>query len=198
MKSFSDYKEIVVPKGSSEKLPVGGYALKILNVRYENGTNGVSDRIVLMFDITEGEYKDFFKKQYESNTNEDKKWKGIVTLYVPTDDGSENDKWTKQKFKRYMEAVEDSNPGYTWNWDENSLKGKAIGGVFGEVMTTIEGRDVTYTKMKFATSVETIRKGNYKIPDVQDRRTSGGSSTSSVSAIPDFMNITEDAEIPFG
>lgn len=197
MKSFADYKEIVVPKGSAEKLPVGGYALKVLNVRYENGQDGNSDCIIFMFDITEGEYKDFFKKQYESNTSEDRKWKGTVVLYVPKDDGSEADGWAKQKFKRYMEAFEDSNPGYTWNWDENTLKGKAIGGVFGEVLTTIEGKDVSYVKMKYATSVDAIRKGSFKIPEVQDKRSSGSVNSSS-SAQPDFLVVPEDAEIPFG
>lgn len=198
MKSFSDYKDIVVAKGSSEKLPAGGYVLKIMNVRYENGQNGASDRIVLMFDVAEGEQKDFFKKQYEGNTNEDKKWKGTVNIYVPTDDGSESDKWTKQTFKRYMEAVEDSNPGYNWNWDENTLKGKLIGGVFGEIKTVIENREVTYTQMRYAASADSIRKGTFKIPELKVKGSATNSATSAPTAQDSFMVVTEDAEIPFG
>ena len=75
MKQFNDYNE-TQSYSTSEKLPVGGYVLKIANVRYEEGQNGNSDRIVFMFDIEEGDYRGFFKKQFDAQTTEDKKWKG--------------------------------------------------------------------------------------------------------------------------
>ena len=113
----------------------------------KEGQNGVSDRIQLMFDIEEGEQKDFFRKQYESQTSEDKKWKGTVAIYVPTDDGSEKDGWTKKSFKTIMENFEASNPGYTWNWDENSLKGKLIGGIFVDTYSVIDGKEVKFVSL---------------------------------------------------
>lgn len=42
-----------------ERLPVGGYVLKILNVDYKEYDWG--DVIILSFDIAEGEHRDFFK-----------------------------------------------------------------------------------------------------------------------------------------
>ena len=201
MKAFNDYGSITVAK-ATEKLPVGGYVLKIQNVRYENGQNGASDRLVLAFDVAEGEYKDFFKKQYDANTSEDKKWKGTTTLYVPTDDGSENDKWTKQKFKRYMTAIEDSNPGYNWNWDESTLKGKFIGGIFGEVMSTIDtddgAKDITYVQMRFPASVNDVRKNNFKLPEVYDRRKNKTSNIPTATAGgSDPFIVVENGYIPF-
>ena len=92
MKAFNDYdkaKEAARQTGSGTKLPPGAYKAKIIGVKYEAGKNGTSDRILIQFDITEGEFKDFFRTQYDENTSEDKKWKGKAAIYVPVDDGSE-------------------------------------------------------------------------------------------------------------
>lgn len=42
-----------------DRLPVGGYVLKILNVAYQG--NDWGDAIILSFDIAEGEFKGFFE-----------------------------------------------------------------------------------------------------------------------------------------
>ena len=195
MKKFNDY-ETTQSYSNTEKLPVGGYVLKIANVRYEEGQNGNSDRIQLMFDIAEGEQKDFFRKQYDAQTSEDKKWKGTMSIYVPKDDGSEQDTWTKRRFKTVMEAFELSNTGYVWNWDENSLKGQLIGGVFGEIKTVIDGKDITYVGMRYTVTADDVRKGNYKIPEIQYKN---GATANSSKKDNGFMNISSgsDEEIPF-
>ena len=64
-----------------EKLPVGGYILKILDVKYQK--NDWGKVIILSFDIEEGEYKGFFAANYKAQTQEDKKWKGTYRLRVP-------------------------------------------------------------------------------------------------------------------
>ena len=194
MKKFNDY-ETTQSYSNSEKLPVGGYVLKVANVRYEEGQNGNSDRIQLMFDIAEGEQKDFFRKQYDAQTSEDKKWKGTMSIYVPKDDGSEQDTWTKRRFKTIMEAFEASNSGYAWNWDENSLKGKLIGGVFGEIKTVIDGKDITYVGMRYTITADDARKGNFKIPDIQYKN----GATANSGKNDDFMSVPKgsEEEIPF-
>lgn len=201
MKKFNDY-ETTQSYSNSEKLPVGGYVLKVANVRYEEGQNGNSDRIQLMFDIAEGEQKDFFRKQYESQTSEDKKWKGTVAIYVPTDDGSEKDGWTKKSFKTIMENFEASNPGYAWNWDENSLKGKLIGGIFVETYSVIEGKEVMYVSLvaKNIRTVDCIRRGNYKMPDpIKKNGATGNVTPKGNNSSNDFMSIPKgsEEEIPF-
>ena len=114
------------------KIPVGGYVLKIESVRYEKGTDGKSDKIVLAYDVAEGEEKGFFKKQFDAITDENKKWKGVATIYVPDEDGNNND-WSVKKFAQTMNYFEESNAGFVWDWDEKKLKGKLIGGIFGEL-----------------------------------------------------------------
>lgn len=84
------------------------------------GKNGNSDVLVIAFDIAEGEQAGFYKRNYDSQTQEDKKWKGVYRLYCPKDDGTDQDNWTKRRFKTVMEAFESSNEKYHWNWDEKT------------------------------------------------------------------------------
>lgn len=198
MKKFSNYEETQAYTNGGEKLPAGGYVLKVENVRYENGQNGNSDRIVLMFDIAEGEQKDFYRKQYDSQTSEDKKWKGTMQIYVPKDDGSEQDNWSKRKFKTIMEDFEASNGTYKWNWDENSLKSKLIGGLFGEIATKIDGKDITYVGLRYTETVENIRTGNFKVPTLYSKGGAATTSTSAGARNDDFMKVdSKKEEIPF-
>ena len=184
------------------KLPKGAYVAKIMNVRYEKGENGSSSRIIVQFDIAEGEYKDFFKKAYDADTSEDKKWKGKATIYEPTDDGSDKDKWTKNKFAKWTNAFEDSNKGYSWDWDENKWKGLLIGLNYRNTKKMIDGRPCSYTEVAYPLEVETVRSG--KAPEAKDyiadnyREDASASNTASSSG-DDFMNVPAgvDAEIPF-
>lgn len=198
MKQFSNYDDAkkAAQNTGGAKLPAGAYVCKIMGVRYEEGQDGKSDVLVLQFDITEGEQKDFFKKQYEANTAEDKKWKGTVRIYVPTDDGSEKDGWTKRSFAGWIDAVEKSNTGYSWGWDENTLKNKLIGIVFGETGTVINGKDVVYTEARFGVDVDKVRSGN--APEAKFKARKGYGSASATSA-DDFMKIPDvtEEEIPF-
>lgn len=205
MKQFKDWekaKEDAKHLGSSSQLPVGGYIAKIKDVRFEEGQNGGSDRIVVAFDIAEGEYKDFFKTQFENNTSEDKKWKGKATIYCPKDDGSEKDQWTQKAFMRWVNAFEDSNKGYTWDWVESKWKGLLIGLIYGETGTVIEGKEIVYTEVHYPAAIESIRNNDYKAPKLKKKNgyTGEGSSSSSGNNSADgFVNVPEGAEedIPF-
>ena len=193
MKAFSNYAEVQVNTGSVEKLPVGGYVITIKSVKYEDKSEkGKADNIIFAFDIAEGEYKGYYAKRFEADTNEDKKWKGTYRLSVPTDDGSQNDGYAKSRFKGFMTSVEESNPGYKWNWDEQTLKGKMLGAAVGEINTEIDGKAITYTAMRYAVSVDSVRKGITPPKPY----TKAGSTTATTSTTNPY-NVTEDADIPF-
>ena len=204
MKKFGGFdaaKEAAKYSGS-ERLPVGAYACEIKNVQYVTGEDGNSDRIDILFDIAEGEQKDFFKKQYDANQNEDKKWKGRKSIYIPKDDGTEKDEWTKNTFAKWVNGFEDSNEGYKWDWKEDKWKGLKIGIVFGETGTVIEGREILYTEPRFATSVSKVRDGS--APKAKFIAKNGYTGTkpnnSDASDANDgFMKIPagKDEEIPF-
>lgn len=206
MKKFGGYddaKKEAQASGASKRLPAGAYVCKVLGVKYEAGENGNSDRIRVQFDIAEGEFKDFFQKQYEANTNEDKKYKGNATVYVPTDDGSEKDGWTKKSFAGWTSSFEESNPGYAWDWDEKKWKGKLVGIVFGDTGTVIEGKEIVYTEARFAVSAGTVRsdlapEAKFKAKNGYTGNGNAGGS-SSASGESDFMKVPETSldELPF-
>ena len=200
MKIFKGYEEARKNanfKGSA-KLPVGGYVVKIQDVRYEDGTNGNSDRIVLAYDIIEGEFKDFFKNQFEQNTNEDKKWKGKATIYVPKDDGSREDEWTQNAFANWTAAFEDSNEGYKWDWQEKKWKGLTVGVVYGEVGTVIDGKEIVYTECRWPASVQQIHDKTFTVPRFKAKNGYTGKKNDDDSA-KDFVSIPAgvEEEIPF-
>ena len=193
MKQFDGYDDAkkTAEFSAQGKLPAGAYVCKVLNVKYEEGKDGFSDRIVLQLDIDEGEYANYYAKQYENNPNEDKRWKGVTRIYVPNDDGSEKDGWTKKRFAQWTAAFEKSNNGFLWAWDETKLKGLIIGIVFGETGTVINGRNVVYTEPRFPVEVERVRQG--KAPEAKFVKKNGYEDAP--KAVDDeFMKAAESDE----
>lgn len=191
MKAFKDY-DSTQAYGSQDKLPVGGYVLKILDAKIENTQYG--EKLILSYDIAEGDYADFFRRNYAAQQGEDKKWKGTYRLNVPTDDGSEQDGWSKRKFKTMTTSVEDSNAGYHWDWNEAGLKGKLVGGVFNEKEYNFNGFQGFFTNLHHLCNVEQIRENDFKIPDPTYLRNNSAPAQST-----DFVNVSagDKEELPF-
>ena len=200
MKAFNGFEQAAeaAKHTGSERLPVGSYVCEIKNVKYENGENGYSDHIDILFDIIEGDQKDFFRKQYDANTSEDKKWKGKAAIYVPADDGSERDNWTKRSFAKWTNALEDSNTGYTWDWDEKKWKNLAIGLMYAETWTAIDGRPIKYTEVRYPMAIGEV-KPDVKIPDPKVKDSYKQAVNNSDNGTDDFVNVPEGSadEIPF-
>ena len=162
MKQYSGFK--AERSSSREKLPAGGYVCKILSAKEEtyNFSSGTSHVLVLAIDVIEGDYTGIWKRDFENNTNEDKKWRGTFRLNVPKDDGSELDAWTKRAFNNAIWSIEESNPGYTWDWDETKLKGKKIGVIYRDREWEMNGNTGWTTEAGGAESIDNIRSGNFK------------------------------------
>ena len=159
MKAFNGLE---IKKSVNEPLPAGGYVAKILNAKVEEYRWG--EVLVISFDIAEGEYKDFFRKQYNENTREDKKWKGNFRLTVPQE-GNQYFEGQKRTFGNAIWAIEESNPGYHWDWVEAALKGKMVGVLFRNFEWAMDdGRSGWSTECSTFVSAEDIRNGNFKQP----------------------------------
>lgn len=199
MKQLKGYANAQV-YSEQERLPIGGYILKILDVKYEdNSSKGYNDKIILSFDITEGEYKDFFKNNYKSQTGEDKKWKGVYRITVPADDGSKDDEWKQNRFKTIIATFEESNSGFHFDWDEQKLKGKLIGGIFNNKEYDYNNRHGFFTQCKILTTVEKIKSGKFAVPE-DDLLNKGGNNTQQQRPNADgFVNIPDgiDEDLPF-
>lgn len=197
MKKLSGYEKAQA-YSDTERLPVGGYVLKIMDVNELEYRWG--NQLKIDFEIAEGEYKDFFARDYKNQTGEDKKWRGAYRLHVPKDDGSEQDNWTMRRFKTVMNAFEDSNKGYHFDWDEKKLKGLLIGALFNNKEYDFNGRHGFYTNCHSLVTVEKIRSGKFEIP--ADTLLKGNSQQNSGYEKPDadgFMNIPDgiDEKLPF-
>lgn len=195
IKKFSDYEQ-TKGYGDYERLPKGGYVLVIKAAQLMQ--NSMGEYIKVSADIYEGEYIQFFTREYKAQQSEDKKWHCNYLLNVPKDDGSEQDGWTKRKFKTFTEALEDSNEGYHFDWDERRFKGLLIGGLFNE--REYEGRNGDIrraTNWGGVCAVSKIREGNYKLP--ADKLLNKGYSAAAPASSDGFMSIPDgdDEELPF-
>jgi len=194
MKPYKDYapKE---PAKTQEQLPIGGYVLKILEAKEVEYTWG--NVLLISFDIAEGEYKNFYKNNYNAQQQEDKKWKGTYRLNEPKDDGSEKDGWTKNTFDGAMWAFENSNTGYHWDWDETKLKGKIVGGLFRNKEYKFKGNRGFFTECCRLDAAETIRKGEFKMP--KDKLLSNSNDAVSFASPESggFEDIKSDDDLPF-
>lgn len=163
MRPFKDYDKTQAYT-EYETLPKGGYVLSVLGVSINKWQSG-DEYIQISCDIAEGEYAGFYAKRYKEDTREDKKWSCNYNLTIPKDDGSERDGWAKRRFKTVMNAFEDSNPGFRWEWNEEALKGKKIGGLFNiRQWEKNDGSVGEATNLAQLIDVNKIASGDYKLP----------------------------------
>lgn len=190
MKAFNGL-EIKKSVSASEPLPAGGYVAKILNAKVEEYSWG--EVLVISFDIAEGEYNDFFSKQYKENTREDKKWKGNFRLTVPNE-GNQYFEIQKRTFGNAIWAIEESNPSFRWAWDENALKGKMVGVLFRNYEYDVDGRQGWSTECCTFVSVEDVRTGNFKQPKDKPLRNKSANNATANS----FVSLDDiDDSLPF-
>ena len=205
MKAFTNYEDASknARYTGSAQLEPGAYVCNIINVQYQEGKDGNSDLINILFDVYEGDQKGFFKKQYEASTDENKKWKGRHGIWVPSDDGSEKDGWTKNAFAKWTNGFEDSNAGYKWDWEEDKWKGKLIGIVFRRCGKVIDGKPVEFTEVAFPCSADEVRKGTVKAAKFKAYSGYDEAKNAAITAdngTPDFVSVDNSAteeEIPF-
>lgn len=191
IKQFNDYATVQA-YSDFPTLPKGGYVLKVMGVSQK--TNSMGAYLQIGMDVAEGEYKDFFTKQYTNDSRSEKKWGCNFLLSIPKDDGSEKDGWTKRAFKTFTTALEESNNGYHFDWDENKFKGLLIGGLFNEREYEKNdgsiGKSVNLAKVCAA---EKIRTGDYKLPE--DKLLNKAAATDASGFVNVDPSITE--ELPF-
>ena len=178
------------------KLPAGGYEAKIINAKVVNydGSNGSYERLEIAVDITAGEYKDYYKQDFDSNTRDDKKWRGVARFYVPTDDGSEKDEYTKSVLKSVTDALEDSNKDYHWDWDETKLKGLKVGILVRDKEYEIDGRHGFSPEIFRFTDINRIKEGKFTVP--KQKLLKGSSGTSAAASSGDDGAASDD-DYPF-
>lgn len=176
------------------RLPVGAYVCRIKRAVVQSGNYG--DQLCVLFDIEDGEYAGFYENDYAASNSENKKWRGVLRLFLPRNDGSEKDEWTKSTLKGFVTSVEESNRGYMWDWDENSLGGLELGIIFRNEEWAYDGRTGWAVRPFRACSVDTVIDGDYRLPaDKPLKENASAAPSASASAFTAFDS--NDEELPF-
>lgn len=125
MEKINNWDEIEA-KGMEDfrTLPIGAYECVIKEANIHKSEQSGKESFRVAVDIASGEYKEYYQNRYDNNTNSDKKWDNNATRYLAYQ--GDNIAY----FKGFITCVENSNPGYKWDWDETKLVGKKICGVF--------------------------------------------------------------------
>lgn len=182
MRRINDWENIK-ESGTFERLAPGGYIVKILNVK----DFPEKEYLKISFDIAEGDKKGFFKKSFDNDTRDQKKWPNdgsFIRSYKQT---------AASMFKGFVSAVEASNKGYTFDFDEQTLVGKVVGLVLGdEEFLNQKGQVRTRTYVNAVRSVEAIKNGDYKVPELKkldaSKVTTAATTTSSAPFVDPFAD----------
>lgn len=179
------------------KLPVGAYVCKIKQASVKNTEWG--DQLNVLYDIEDGEYAGFYADDFNQQPPENKKWKGILRFWLPKEDGSEKDGFTKRKLKAFITTVESSNRGFAFNWDERSLAGKLIGVIYRNEEWEYNGKTGWSARPFRATTVDNVTDGNFTIPEAKPLGNKAESNFGfAVPFVPQYAPIDEDNEqLPF-
>jgi len=183
---------------STPQLPKDAYVLVIKNAKEEPNRSGKGTHLTIAFDIAEGLYKDFYAKQFQANTNEDKKWPRDAIYYVTVpDDDSSPFLW--DNWNTFFADLEDSNNGFVFGTDPAELKGKLIGGKFYIEQTDFNGTIYDHTRLKWTCVASDVRNGTAgKLPNDKLLNSTLATNAPIPGAGPDFLipdNI--DDEVPF-
>ena len=159
----------------------GGYAAKITRVE------DVEDKeyLKIEWDFADGEFKGTNKETMTAFGF----WPySFVQSYKDT---------ALRFFKGFKTAVENSNPGYVFNNDPQSLVGKFVGVVLGEEeYMSNSGQLKTRLYVAEKRSGKAIRDGDFKVPEL--KRIDPSKLNTYSSPAQNYAPITDDdAELPF-
>lgn len=197
-----DYNQASAYDGSGgPRLVPGGQVCKIVGARTEtvNTQNGPKQKFVLAFDIAEGEFAGYFDEQFKRAKEQDAskaKWRGTYDCFILTNEGKTNP-W----FKGMLACIDKSNEPFQCvvggQLNEANLKGKLIGMLFRkEEYMGSDGKKKETVKACAARSVQTIREGNFEIPEPKLLQRSGG-GRGAAAAVPAGFTQVDDDELPF-
>ena len=128
MKAFNGFKAEARTKGYPQ-LPAGPYVAKIMAVKIIG--NEPNQTLILRLDVAEGEWNGYYAKRFQhdserKNAQYPAKYKGDYRLRVPCP-GSEYYESNCADFNDAIYKIQESNPGYHWDWNEDGLKGLLVG-----------------------------------------------------------------------
>lgn len=181
MRVIANYDEIKASSGEFERPGNGGYVLEIVavtDVPY-NAQTGKGDYLKIDYDIAVGDFKGYYTAQNERFGG---KWfANVIKSYKEKALGM---------FKHFTNCVEESNPGFKWNWREQDLVGCRFGATLQEEeYEKNDGSVGTRLIVKNIKTVKQIMDGEFKVPTTKklDKPVSAPASDFVMLDDPDFQ-----------
>ena len=178
----NNWDDVKALSDTRRKIPAGAYECIVKQARVVTESWGT--QLVILFDVDAGEFAGYYQDDFDANQREGRKWRGTLRQWLPKNDGSDRDEWTKSQLKAMVKAFEESNRGYRWNWDERTLKGKRIGMLLRDEEWNYEGRTGFTARPFKAISVDAVADGNFTMPKPKTLKTeNSGSSTEATGSL---------------
>lgn len=181
MKKPNNYDK-VQPLGGFIPVELGGHILEIKKVE-EYINNSGNRSIKITYDMHSSDKQPgHFMNEWKKDDKADKKYRGIYPQVVENSNGDAN-----VYFVTFIKSVESSNQGFKFEFDEKTLTGKLVGAVFGREQFEKDGELKFATKIRYFTTVDSIKKG---VPIPKDKLLSGSYNN-------DELQIVNDGNMPF-
>lgn len=174
MKPINNF-DSVSAAGGFERPEAGGYVCQIRKAE----DVPKHEYLALEFEIVEGKFKGYAAETAERA--------GFWPLRCNRFYGSK----AVGFFKAFIEAVQNTNKGYVWNWDEKSLIGKGVGIVFRDEEYIDRNGQLRHSiaPYEFKTANE-IREGDFTVPE--PKRVTAAATSAAPAAYAE-----DDTELPF-
>lgn len=164
LKKPEKYDDIQVNE-DYKPIQLGGHKGIIMGVEeYTSEVSGNTSLKVSVDTAKDDVQPNYFTEQYKNDSREEKKWSNSAIKYVSL---KEDDNCVKM-LKGFITAVENSNPGFTYDWGKeiDQLKGKSVGLVFAlEEYKNQQGELKIIAKLNQFRSIDKVE--NVLIPKVK-------------------------------
>lgn len=161
MRGIDNYEE-TREYTESVKLPAGAYEVTIKRAE------DTEKAICLLFDISEGEYKNYFMEKFTADKKqhpENAKYKGVLRLWYPG--GGEYDENQRRRMKTVLETIKRENRlnvDFSKEWDGAALKGAKIGMIFQDQEYDYNGYRGFTAQPYGVITLDKLKSGKYQIP----------------------------------
>lgn len=163
IKNYNDIQQYT----ESAKLPAGAYEVKIIRAEEQEGKND-SCALCILFDISDGDYKDFYMDKFKSDKKaypEKAKFKGVLRLWYAN--GGQYDETNERRMKTALERIKESNglkTDFSKDWDGAVLKNCKVGMIFREQEWSYNGSTGMTAQPYQIITLEALKEGKFTVP----------------------------------
>lgn len=187
MKAINNFESVQATTGEFSRPTAGGYVIKILDVfDVPLDANDKGNYLRIDYDIADGEFANYY-------TEQNKRWGGDwYTNFIRS---------YKEKalgmFKHFINCVEESNKGFSWDWNEKALIGKRVGVVLREEeYIKNDGSVGSSLKVYSVKTVKQIEDGDFDVPAKKPAENVQSAQPTAATNRP-FVVIESDEDLPF-